>query len=187
MCLVRICWSDVREGSKVCLKRLGVRWCVVIVLTHLYLILILGIVEVMLLFMFVVVVVGVIFGDRLPRYMIVHLEKTRAAWEEEQLGDDPCAENPTVAMERVPKKGYRRAACKVAMKAISKVGLLDKTKANSMIYQRVCLDIMDTMRMRYMDRLHVLPLAVLACLERPDDVEEVSRVVSSVCSAGAVY
>jgi len=104
---------------------------------------------------------------------------------EEDEGGDSSEEEPEVppevSMERVAKKCRPSVACKVAVRAIAKVGILKRSEANSMVYQRLCLDVMAEMKMRYHDRLVVLPQAILACLERPEEVEEVMEAVKASC------
>ena len=95
--------------------------------------------------------------------------------------DDCCAPLPETSLERVPTKLRPRLACKIAVRAIAKVGLLKRSEANSMVYQRVCLDVMESMKMRWHDRLVILPQAVLACLERPEEVEEVMKAIEASC------
>ena len=84
-------------------------------------------------------------------------------------------------MERVPHRLRPRLACKIAVRAVAKVGLLKRSDANALAYQRVCLDVMESMKMRWHDRLMVLPQAVLACLERPEEVEEVMKAIEASC------
>jgi len=75
-------------------------------------------------------------------------------------------------------------ACKVATRAIAKVGLLKPTKANQLVYQKVILDILAQQNVRYADRLRVLPLAIAACLQRPEEIQEQERCIEHlVCSS----
>jgi hypothetical protein len=78
-------------------------------------------------------------------------------------------------MENVTIKANKRDkfACKIAIRAISKVGLLSPTKANALVYQKVILDEMRALNVRCADRVRVLPLAIAACLERPEEVRRV--------------
>lgn len=75
----------------------------------------------------------------------------------------------------VPKTTRNRFACKLAIRAIARVGLLKATRANSLVYQKVILDDMQVLKVRHSDRVRVLPLAILACLDRPEEVQKVER------------
>jgi hypothetical protein len=78
-------------------------------------------------------------------------------------------------MENITVKANKRSkfACRLAIRAISKVGLLAPTKANALVYQKVVLDEMRALNVRCGDRVRVLPLAIAACLERPEEVRRV--------------
>jgi len=125
--------------------------------------------------------VGAKYGGRLPRYILAHYVAIKTAWHKGVEEDDCCEALPTEVMPRVGSKLRPALACKVAVRAIGKVGLLKRSEANALVYQRVCLDIMEGMKMRYHDRLMILPQAVLACMERPEEVEEVMKAIEASC------
>jgi len=76
-------------------------------------------------------------------------------------------------------------ACKIATRAISKVGLLSPTRANKLVYQNVCLGILESMNVRYVDRVRVLPYAIAACLCRPEEVQDTERCIEHLVSPTA--
>jgi hypothetical protein len=113
------------------------------------------------------------------RFYIELSHRIQSAWESTEDGDiEPNTNNEPL----VVKTGRNRFACRLAARAISRVGLLSPTKANALVYQKVLLDEMRTINVRYADRVRILPLAVLACLERPDGVARVEGVISSLTS-----
>nr|WOC94055.1 25kDa protein [Novo mesto aureusvirus 1] len=140
-----------------------------------------GLVSTITIYSILLCCIGSRYGGRVPRYVVLHWERIKKAWECGVDDDDCTAPLANVCMERVSVKLRPRLACKVAVKAISKVGLLKKSEANALVYQRVCLDVMEGMKMRWHDRLMILPQAVLACLERPDEVEEVMKAIEASC------
>jgi len=78
-------------------------------------------------------------------------------------------------------------ACKLAIRAISKVGLLTPTRANALVYQKVILDDMRTLNVRCADRVRVLPLAIAACLSRPDEVSKVESCIKQLYSTSSGF
>ncbi len=54
-------------------------------------------------------------------------------------------------------------AVKVAQAARAKVGILSNTRANELVYQRVCLDVMRDLNVRYTDIDRHIGMAMLAC------------------------
>lgn len=86
----------------------------------------------------------------------------------------------------VPPVKRDRFACKLAVRAISRVGLLAPTKANALVYQKVILDDMRELKVRCNDRLRVLPIAIAACLERPEEVKQVERCIKHLTTGSSV-
>nr|UHS72025.1 MAG: hypothetical protein [Tombusviridae sp.] len=76
-----------------------------------------------------------------------------------------------------PVKVKNAFACRLAVRAISKVGLLSATRANALVYQKVILDDMRELNVRCADRVRVLPLAIAACLDRPKEVSQVESCI----------
>lgn len=144
-----------------------------------------GVFNMFILIVIFLAVVGVRFGYKVPAHLRHHLTGLTREWGKmSDGGDDTIAESSDNKIkERVKDKEFPALACKVAVRAISTVGLLKPTEANAMVYQRVCLDVMEGLRFRHYDRLRILPLAVLACLERPEEVEEVEEVVGILTGA----
>jgi len=101
------------------------------------------------------------------RYYLELKRQLDHAWS--QTGE--IAQDPPV----VPKKERNSFACRLAERAISRVGLLTNTKANALVYQKVILDEMKAINVRFSDRVRILPLAVAACLYRPSEVRDVER------------
>lgn len=81
-----------------------------------------------------------------------------------------------------PVKVKNTFACKLAVRAISRVGLLSPTKANALVYQKIILDDMRDLNVRCADRVRVLPLAVMACLHRPEEVVKVEGCIKQLFS-----
>jgi len=79
-----------------------------------------------------------------------------------------------------PVKIKNTFACRLAVRAISKVGLLAPTKANALVYQKVILDDMRELNVRCADRVRVLPLAIAACLHRPEEVMRVEGCIKQL-------
>jgi hypothetical protein len=114
-----------------------------------------------------------VIGCVLPtdvKYYIRLMEQLGRAWDSAL-----DAKDLPDTMENVTIKANKRDkfACKIAIRAISKVGLLSPTKANALVYQKVILDEMRALNVRCADRVRVLPLAIAACLERPEEVRRV--------------
>nr|UHS72393.1 MAG: hypothetical protein 1 [Tombusviridae sp.] len=81
-----------------------------------------------------------------------------------------------------PVKIKNTFACRLAVRAISRVGLLSPTKANALVYQKVILDDMRELNVRCADRVRVLPLAIAACLHRPEEVSKVEGCIAQLFS-----
>jgi hypothetical protein len=130
------------------------------------------------LFLWMVIVVGY-FLCFIPTDIRMYLKfkrKILATWKGELVA--PSTEDLPLRSEEVMNvKSHRKFACKIATRAISKVGLLSPTRANKLVYQKVCLDIMESLNVRYVDRVRVLPYAIAACLCRPEDVQDDERCV----------
>lgn len=174
-------YGDMCAGFKVALSKLSVSWIVVVGMIFVLNSLVVGLVPTLTMVAIVAACVGAKYGGRVPRYIRAHVDRIRKSWEKGVDDDDCCAPLPETSLERVPIKLRPRLACKIAVRAIAKVGLLKRSEANSMVYQRVCLDVMESMKMRWHDRLVILPQAVLACLERPEEVEEVMKAIEASC------
>nr|UYL94469.1 MAG: p33 protein [Guiyang tombus-like virus 1] len=86
-----------------------------------------------------------------------------------------------------PVKGKNTFACRLAVRAISKVGLLSPTRANALVYQKVILDDMQRLNVRCADRVRVLPLAIAACLRRPDEVEQVESCIKQLYNSSSGF
>jgi len=106
------------------------------------------------------------------------------AWQGEL--DAPLSEDLTDNHSEVQvvknKTGF---ACKIATRAIAKVGLLTPSKANKLVYQKVILDILAQQNVRYADRLRVLPLAIAACLNRPEEIQAQERCIEHLCQGSS--
>ena len=174
-------YGDFKAGIRVCISKLSVSWIIVLCMIMVCSFTIVGIVQSLTLFGIIAVCVGAKFGGRVPRYVREHWERIKEAWERGVDDDDCTTPVADSCMERVPARLRPRLACKIAVRAVAKVGLLKRSEANAMVYQRVCLDVMEGMKMRWHDRLMVLPQAVLACLERPEEVEEVLKAIEASC------
>lgn len=150
-----------------------------------------GPLNVLIMIIIFLAVVGVRFGYKVPAHLRHHLTALTREWgklsAEDATEDFPVDEASSKIKERFKEREFPAAACKVAVRAISSVGLLKPTEANAMVYQRVCLDVMEGLRFRHYDRLRILPLAVLACLERPEEVEEVETVVGIITGSPSHY
>ncbi|ABQ65749.1 p30 [Maize white line mosaic virus] len=119
------------------------------------------------------------------RYYIKLAKKIQDAWDavEEDDSITPAADGGPLEV----RSGRNRFACRLAARAISRVGLLKPTKANALVYQKVILDEMKVLNVRFGDRVRVLPLAVVACLERPDAVDRVEGVIDALtCLPGSL-
>lgn len=114
--------------------------------------------------------VSVSLLGRIPRYVRDALASVEDAWAE--IKHDEVDYDAKIPHERVKKQARSKLACKVAVRVISKVGVLKKTEANALVYQRLCLDVMEGMKVRHYDRVLCLPLAVLACFEVPEFTRE---------------
>jgi len=108
------------------------------------------------------------------KYYIVLLNRLSAAWEQALDAKDLPEDMSGV---RVSPKKRSKFACKLAIRAISKVGLLRPTEANAKVYQKVILDDMKVLNVRFAHRVEVLPLAIAACLERPAEVRKVEECI----------
>lgn len=178
---IKCLWEDFIDGVKWGFKQLSFSWMIVFLVVEVLSALIVGPGPTATLSAITFLCVGAKFGGRVPRYVRVHVDRIRDAWEQ-GVADDDCSEAVAVTSMTRVKKGLRPAlACKIAVRAVAKVGLLKRSEANSMVYQRVCLDVMEGMKMRWHDRLVILPQAVLACLERPQEVEEVMKAIEASC------
>nr|UHS72071.1 MAG: hypothetical protein [Tombusviridae sp.] len=95
---------------------------------------------------------------------------------------DVALEAEDLAPAEVPQpvKIKNTFACKLAVRAISRVGLLSPTKANALVYQKIILDDMRDLNVRCADRVRVLPLAVMACLHRPEEVVKVEGCIKQL-------
>nr|UHS72114.1 MAG: hypothetical protein [Tombusviridae sp.] len=113
------------------------------------------------------------------KFYIRLMEKMGRAWGEALSAKD-LPEDMEFAPVKVKK--HNKLACKLAIHAISKVGLLPATKANALVYQKVVLDEMRARNVRHADRVSVLPLAIVACLRRPDEVERVEGCIRHLYS-----
>lgn len=94
--------------------------------------------------------------------------------------DDKRSCNVTMRQGRRPQ-----AAVRLAFFAISTVGYLDNTKVNAKIYEKVILKKMDEIGMRYTDRVRILPMAVVACFIKDQEVADTYEVLSAQMSGGA--
>nr|UHS72245.1 MAG: hypothetical protein [Tombusviridae sp.] len=115
---------------------------------------------------------GAVIACYVPTDLQFYVTFTREigeAWEDNETDDIPDIP------QRPGKTLRRRLAVKLASRAISKVGLLSATRANSLVYQKVIIDEMDNMKVRYCDRVNILPEAIIACLHRSEDVQRVER------------
>ncbi|AQR60108.1 replicase associated protein [Yam spherical virus] len=178
---VKYLYGDFKAGMSYLLKKLTVSWIVVMCMILVLSFIIVGPLPSLTLYIIMLLCVGSKYGGRVPRYVAAHYERIKDAWEK-GVDDDDCTQGvATECMERIPVKLRPRLACKIAVRAVAKVGLLKRSEANSLVYQRVCLDVMEAMKMRWHDRLVVLPQAVLACLERPQEVEEVMKAIEASC------
>lgn len=84
-------------------------------------------------------------------------------------------------MVNVKKHRKFHYASRVALLAKSQVGLLSNSKANQLVYQRICRDEMLKHGVRTTHLARMLPLAVAACFIRTDEdrlAESVMKVVS---------
>lgn len=109
------------------------------------------------------------------RFYIKLSRQMQDAWNEAM--DDDSFPKPDGLQVSVSKKGRKGFACRLACRAIGRVGLLSCTRANALVYQKVILDEMAAMNVRFSDRVQILPYAVMACLERPDAVAKVEDAV----------
>lgn len=180
-CEVSYLYGDLKAGLRVCLRHLTVAWIVVVCMILVVSFMVVGVLPSLTLFGIIAICVGGKYGGRVPRYVTAHWEKIKEAWERGVDDDDCTTPTAEICMERVPSKLRPRLACKIAVRAVSKVGLLKRSEANALVYQRVCLDVMEAMKMRWHDRLMILPQAVLACMERPREVEEVMKAIEASC------
>nr|UHS72291.1 MAG: hypothetical protein [Tombusviridae sp.] len=115
------------------------------------------------------------------RYYVRFFENLQRVWTE-TLDDDDIVAPEAQTILAVDKKKRTGFACKLAVRAISKVGLLSATKANALVYQKVVLDEMKTLNVRYSDRVRILPLAIAACLDRPEEVRKVEECIKHYTS-----
>lgn len=115
------------------------------------------------------------------KYYLKFLRKLEDAWTKSL----ECPELEDQRSVPLAKRDRNTFACRLATRAISRVGLLKPTKANALVYQKVILDEMRELNVRYADRLRVLPVAIAACLERPEEVQSVERCIEHLCSASA--
>lgn len=83
------------------------------------------------------------------------------------------------------RKGRNKFACKLAARVIGRVGMLKPTHANALVYQKELLHEMKSLNVRYSDRVRVLPLAVVACMERPAETQRVEEVIDLLIATGA--
>jgi hypothetical protein len=113
------------------------------------------------------------------RYYIRFLERMQRAWDC-ALEEDELVALPKDQQIQVPKLKRDRFACKLAVRAISRVGMLNPTKANALVYQKVILDDMRELNVRCNDRIRVLPLAIAACLDRPSSVRRAEECVRTL-------
>lgn len=115
------------------------------------------------------------------KFYLKFLRKLEDAWTKSL----ECPELEDQRSVPLAKKERNTFACRLATRAISRVGLLKPTKANALVYQKVILDEMRELNVRYADRLRVLPVAIAACLERPEEVQSIERCIEHLCSASA--
>ncbi|AXP98763.1 replicase associated protein [Elderberry aureusvirus 1] len=174
-------WGDIKAGVRVGLGSLSLSWLVVFALICFLSTCFVGLMPTLTFLSICALCIGGKYGGRVPRYVRAHVERIQMAWAAGMEDDDCCEAAPTTGMDRITTRARPSVACKIAVRAISKVGILKRTEANAMVYQRLCLDVMGEMKMRYHDRLVILPQAVLACLERPAEVEEVMVAVKASC------
>jgi hypothetical protein len=114
------------------------------------------------------------------KYFLRYRESLSRAWNEVLASGEETdlpESAPEVGFRRV-EKGRKGFACRVAVKAISEVGLLKPTKANALVYQKVVLKVLSDMRVRYVDRVRILPHAIAACLDRPEEVSKVEGCIA---------
>lgn len=184
-------WSDIKKGfwwvTRKCSLPNLVAGIAFLVVSCSYV----GIPNVLAMVVIFLAVAGVRFGYKVPAHLRHHLTTLAREWgklsSDDASEDFTVTENESKVKDRFKEREFPAAACKVAVRAISSVGLLKPTEANAMVYQRVCLDVMEGLRFRHYDRLRILPLAVLACLERPEEVEEVEKVVGIITGSPSHY
>jgi hypothetical protein len=115
------------------------------------------------------------------RFYLKLIQKIQDAWDDTEETSDDMVGDEKVPM--VVRKGRTKFACRLAARAISRVGMLRPTRANALVYQKVLLDEMRSLNVRFGDRVRVLPLAVAACLERPAGATEVEEAVDLMVRA----
>ncbi len=120
---------------------------------------------------------GLCFIPTDVRFFIQLKKDLHRAWDVALTDDDL---QTSTEPQRVKVKNT--FACRLAVRAISKVGLLSPTKANALVYQKVILDDMRELNVRCADRVRVLPLAIAACLHRPEEVMKVESCIKQLFS-----
>lgn len=135
--------------------------------------------------LFYIVLIGSIFalGESIPLYSQKLLDDIGDVWNDKEVELDLQCEDPILYPGATRQRKYRmRGAVKVAVKVIADVGYLTASKANSLVYQRKCLDVMAEMKMRNSDIVRYLPVAVLACMERSDEIAEALETIDLTIS-----
>jgi hypothetical protein len=95
-----------------------------------------------------------------------------------QLEVEPQAVRVSQKKQKLPKKGLPYST-RVGFEARAQVGLLDRTKANYLVYQRICRDIMKEHGVRTTHIAALLPAAISAAFV-PSDTDIISsRAISS--------
>ncbi len=169
--------SSATRNSAVLLELTNMRFRVMGLIGLIWLVISLGLLGI-LVWGLIVITLFLCFVPTDAKFFLMLKKELSSAWEVALEADDlVSAEVPQ------PVRVKNTFACKLAVRAISKVGLLSSTKANALVYQKVILDDMRDLNVRCADRVRVLPLAVAACLVRPDEVRRVESCVRQLYSA----
>jgi len=80
----------------------------------------------------------------------------------------------------------RRTAVKFAIKAQSKLGMLEPTKANRMVYETTLLRLFEEHRVRNNVRISLLGEALVACYVRPKEYQYALDVIDHMGLEGSV-
>lgn len=172
---------DGKSGFKYLISHCSLRCFIIVVLVLMWFAIRVGPINVLVAVAVLPVLVGAVYLDHAPQYVFDIIDDIKDEFANDVVDDADVKAVDPAPMDRIDSKSRNRVACKVAVRAMAKVGLLKATEANAMVYQRVCLDVMAEMRMRYHDRVRILPLAIVACLERGDEVKEGMDTIAHIC------
>jgi hypothetical protein len=117
------------------------------------------------------VVVYFVASVGLDAETIKWFERVRNTYDKELKSDEPDLN------KEVPIVICKSTAVKFALLAQSKVGCLDATNANRLVYETTLLHIFDEYHVRHNVRMTLLGEALVACFIRPEAYDRARKVI----------